>query len=121
MQVSSSSSVCGQRRAFLDCGANDGQSLRWFERNIMGQSSSPYTDVVAFEMNPFFVPDLTALLQRLPRGQLEQAAVWTQDGFMDAHMQLPGSRTAVKHGMLYYLPCTHEHMPLQHTVPPRPL
>ncbi|KAL3928909.1 MAG: hypothetical protein SGPRY_002192 [Prymnesium sp.] len=126
--------ACGSRRAFVDLGANDGQSLGWFERNHL-KPSSPYTAVYAFEMNPYFEPSLRASLSRLPGGQLERAAAWVRDGTMQAHMQaccsafspiscwachieawecihwmcgahahsldLPGSRTAVKGGVLY--------------------
>lgn len=90
---------CGQRRAFIDMGANDGQSLLWFERQQL--ASGRYNAVFAFEMNPAFVSVLRTILKRMPGGQLEEAAVWKGDGSMEANLQLPGSRTAIKHGVLY--------------------
>ena len=45
---------CGKNRAFVDLGANDGQSLSWFEAELLHRSPTPYTSVTAFEMNPAF-------------------------------------------------------------------
>ena len=55
---------CGSNRAFVDLGANDGQSLAWFERNLLrsSASTSPYTSVTAFEMNPHFQEPLRVKL-----------------------------------------------------------
>ncbi|KAL1500037.1 hypothetical protein AB1Y20_012714 [Prymnesium parvum] len=92
---------CGSNRAFIDLGANDGQSLTWFERKLLHQTRVPYTAVYAFEMNPYFEEPLQLVLRRLPNGELVRAAAWTRDGTMEANMQLPGSRTAVKGGVLY--------------------
>ena len=99
--VTADAAGCGSRRAFIDLGANDGQSLRWFERNIAGNLR--YTSVTAFEMNPAFAPVLQGLLRRLPGGKLERAAAWVRDGEMSAFMQLPGSRTGSKGGLFYNL------------------
>ena len=82
-------------------GANDGQSLAWFERNMLRAATRPYTSVTAFEMNPAFHAPLNAILSRLPGGKLEAKAVWTSDGTMEALMQLPGSRVGSKGGMFY--------------------
>ena len=93
------STECGSRRVFVDLGANDGQSLLWFEKTM--HQKAPFTDVWAFEMNPSFRAPLTAILARFPKAGLEQAAAWTQDGAMSALMQLPGSRTGSKGGVFY--------------------
>jgi hypothetical protein len=66
---------CGARRAFIDLGANDGQSLRWFERTLAARSA--FTSVTAFEMNSAFEPALRAILTRLPGGTLQRAAAWS--------------------------------------------
>lgn len=79
---------CGQNRAFIDLGANDGQSLVWFEKKILRNSPTPYTAVYAFEMNQHFVEPLTSILGRLPNGVLESAAAWVSDGVMEANMQV---------------------------------
>ena len=92
---------CGTRRAFIDLGANDGQSLQWFEKNVAAVAEKPYTQVVAFEMNPAFKPVLKSILARLPGGELERAAAFTRSGEMEAAMQLPGGRTGSKHGVFY--------------------
>ena len=92
--------ACGERRVFLDLGANDGQSLR----RVVRASATPYTDVVLFEMNEHFHPTLRALLDALPastRTSLQHAAAWVSDGAMDARMQLPGSRTGVHKNVTY--------------------
>lgn len=91
---------CGQNRAFLDLGANDGQSLTWFARHWAPKSSSRFTSVTAFEMNSVFQPVLQALLKPWD-GTLVAAAAWIVDGSMQANLQLPGSRTASKGGVLY--------------------
>jgi len=91
---------CGQNRAFVDLGANDGQSLTWFAKHIAPKSESKFTSVAAFEMNPVFAPVLKPLLQPWG-GTLEAAAAWTAEGTMTAYMQQPGSRTATKNGVLY--------------------
>ena len=87
---------CGKNRAFIDLGANDGQSLSWFEAELLHRSPTPYTSVTAFEMNPAFEAVLRQTLSRLPAGRLEKAAAWIEEGSMEAHLQLPGSRTATK-------------------------
>ena len=87
---------CGKNRAFVDLGANDGQSLSWFEAELLHRSPTPYTSVTAFEMNPAFEAVLRQTLNRLTAGRLEKAAAWVKEGSMDAHLQLPGSRTATK-------------------------
>ena len=87
---------CGKRHAFLDLGANDGQSLTWFETQMLRQTDVAYTHVTAFELNPMFESVLRSTLRRLPGGTLEGAAAWVEDGTMEANIQLPGSRTAVK-------------------------
>ena len=125
---------CGKNRAFIDLGANDGQSLSWFEAELLHRSPTPYTSVTAFEMNPAFEAVLRQTLSRLPAGRLERAAAWVEEGSMEAHLQpnpnpnpnpcprpnpnpdhnvdpdpnpdqahlqLPGSRTATKGGALY--------------------
>ena len=92
---------CGTRRAFIDLGANDGQSLQWFEKNVAAVAEKPYTQVVAFEMTPAFKPVLKSILARLPGGELERAAAFTRSGEMEAAMQLPGGRTGSKHGVFY--------------------
>ena len=92
---------CGKNRAFVDLGANDGQSLSWFEAELLHRSPTPYTSVTAFEMNPAFEAVLRQTLSRLPAGRLERAAAWVEEGSMEAHLQLPGSRTATKGGVLY--------------------
>lgn len=97
---------CGSRRAFIDLGANDGQSLRWFRshRVMMRIGEAPYTTVIALEMNPAFGASLREELARMPgsvQTELLQAAAWVRDGSMEAQMQLVGSRTASKRGMLY--------------------
>ena len=133
---------CGSNRAFIDLGANDGQSLSWFEQSLLHRAPTPYTAVYAFEMNPYFEAPLRAILGRLPGGSYEHAAAWVSEGSMEANMQarscarstrrrehprggvhavfrahvcprcaksrgrparpqLPGSRTAVKGGVLY--------------------
>ena len=51
-------------------------------------------------MNPVFAPVLHTLL-RPWGGTLVAAAAWTSDGSMVANLQLPGSRTASKGGVLY--------------------
>jgi hypothetical protein len=89
---------CGKNRAFIDLGANDGQSLSWFEAELLHRSPTPYTSVTAFEMNPAFEAVLRQTLSRLPAGRLEKAAAWIEEGSMEAHLQLPGSRTATKVG-----------------------
>ena len=91
---------CGQRRAFIDLGANDGQSLTWFAKHWAPRAQSKFTAVFAFEMNPVFVPVLKALLQPWS-GELVAAAAWTSDGTLVANLQLPGSRTATKGGVVY--------------------
>ena len=91
---------CGENRAFVDLGANDGQSLSWFAKHIAPRAPSKFTSVTAFEMNPVFAPVLTQLLQPWG-GTLEAAAAWTADGSLSANMQMPGSRTATKGGVLY--------------------
>ena len=96
--VSSAALECGKNHAWVDAGANDGQSLSWFARNRY--SSGRYTAVVAFEMNPLFQPSLQTVLRPL-HGELELGAVWTNDGTMSANMQTPKSRTAMKGGVLY--------------------
>lgn len=92
--------ACGTRHAFLDLGANDGQSLGKFRRDWLPLARGPYTHVVAFEMNTFFRHALQAALQPLT-GELVEGAVWTTDGSMTANMQMPGSRVASKNGVLY--------------------
>jgi hypothetical protein len=92
---------CGSNRVFIDLGANDGQSLTWFEQRLLRRANTPYTAVYAFEMNPYFECPLRTVLARLPGGSLEHAAAWVKEGTMEANMQLPGSRTAVKGGVLY--------------------
>jgi FkbM family methyltransferase len=92
--------ICGSRRAFLDLGANDGQSLARFHSDWQPRAATPYTHVVAFEMNSAFRDVLLEALRPL-QGTLEMAAVWISDGTMIANMQTPGSRTATKHGILY--------------------
>ena len=68
---------CGARKVFVDLGANDGQSLRWFARRHLqhagssnsgggSTSSAPFTSVVLFEMNPAFEAALLAELASLP-------------------------------------------------------
>ena len=71
---------CGARKVFVDLGANDGQSLRWFARRHFQPpaagsgrsaaarfaSSAPFTAVVLFEMNPAFEAALLAELACLP-------------------------------------------------------
>ena len=57
---------CGKNRAFIDLGANDGQSLSWFEAELLHRSPTPYTSVTAFEMNPAFEAVLRQTLSRLP-------------------------------------------------------
>ena len=99
--LSSRTANCGTRRAFIDLGANDGQSLQWFEKNVAAVAEKPYTQVVAFEMNPAFKPVLKSILARLPGGELERAAAFTRSGEMEAAMQLPGGRTGSKHGVFY--------------------
>ena len=89
---------CGKNRAFIDLGANDGQSLSWFEAELLHRSPTPYTSVTAFEMNPAFEAVLRQTLSRLPAGRLEKAAAWIEEGSIEAHLQLPGSRTATKVG-----------------------
>ena len=91
---------CGSRRAFLDLGANDGASLSRFRSDLQPRAATPYTHVVAFEMNSAFRDVLLEALRPL-HGTLEMAAVWISDGTMIANMQTPGSRTATKHGILY--------------------
>mmetsp|Transcript_16941 Transcript_16941/g.36708 ORF Transcript_16941/g.36708 Transcript_16941/m.36708 type:complete len:253 (+) Transcript_16941:98-856(+) len=98
--VCASALPCGENRAFIDLGANDGQSLQWFDR-VIRPGAQPYTSVTAFELNGAFAPVLGALLRRMPSGSLVQAAAWVRDGEMEASLQLPGSRTAVKAGVLY--------------------
>lgn len=91
---------CGQNRAFVDLGANDGQSLTWFGQHWAPRAPTRFTSVTAFEMNPVFEPVLRSLL-RPWGGTLVSAAAWTSDGSMVANLQLPGSRTAIKGGVLY--------------------
>jgi FkbM family methyltransferase len=91
---------CGSNVAFIDLGANDGQSLTWFKRHWAPRSARAFNDVVAFEMNPHFAPVLQALLKPW-NGLLMPAAAWTSDGSLSANLQQPGSRTAVKGGVLY--------------------
>ena len=78
---------CGKNRAFVDLGANDGQSLSWFEAELLHRSPTPYTSVTAFEMNPAFEAVLRQTLSRLPAGRLERAAAWVEEGSMEAHLQ----------------------------------
>ena len=91
---------CGQNRAFVDLGANDGQSLKWFGKNWAPKAPSKFTAVYAFEMNPAFAPALQQLVKPW-NGELVPAAAWTVDGSMTANMQMPGSRVGSKHGMVY--------------------
>ena len=70
--LASRTANCGTRRAFIDLGANDGQSLQWFEKNVAAVAEKPYTQVVAFEMNPAFKPVLKSILARLPGGELKR-------------------------------------------------
>ena len=51
-------------------------------------------------MNPVFAPVLQLLL-RPWAGELVAAACWTSDGRMAATLQQPGSRTAMKRGVIY--------------------
>lgn len=91
---------CSQNHVFVDLGANDGQSLTWFARHWVPRAVSKFTSVVAFEMNPVFAPVLQTLLKPWG-GELVAAAAWTSDGSMAATLQQPGSRTAVKGGVMY--------------------
>lgn len=91
---------CGKRRAFVDLGANDGQSLEWFRKHWEPRAPAAFTTVVAFELNPVFAPVLRGLLARW-EGTLVGAAAWTSDGEMAATIQQPGSRVASKGGVLY--------------------
>ena len=94
---------CGAAKAFVDLGANDGQSLQWFRRNWAepAAAASPYTFVAAFEMNSYFSPVLRDELARWPASELMVGAAWTTDGEQAASMQQPGSRVGSKNGMLY--------------------
>ena len=96
----STTQPCGSNVAFVDLGANDGQSLTWFRQHWAPRSPKAFTDVVAFEMNPHFEPVLRTLLQPWG-GTLVPAAAWTSNGSLNANLQLPGSRTATKGGVLY--------------------
>ena len=91
---------CGENRAFVDLGANDGQSLTWFAKQWAPRAKGKFTSVTAFEMNAVFAEPLRMLLAPWG-GSLEMAAAWTADGSMTANMQLPGSRVATKGGVLY--------------------
>lgn len=84
----------------LPVGANDGQSLTWFQKHWAPLSPRPFTSVTAFEMNSVFDPVLKTLLARW-NGDLVTAAAWTSDGFMQANLQLPGSRVGSKGGVFY--------------------
>ena len=95
---------CGETHAFVDLGANDGQSLQWFRRNWAAPAAAaaqPYNFVAAFEMNSHFSPVLRTELARWPDSALMIGAAWTTDGDMDASMQQPNSRTGYKNGMFY--------------------
>ena len=87
--VSGAPSACGSRRAFVDVGANDGQSLEAVTRS----SSEAYTAYTAFELNPAFAPVLQRRLAKLPQGTLVQAAAWVRDGQIDVDLQIPASRS----------------------------
>lgn len=89
---------CGENRAFIDLGANDGQSLQWFGKHWATQNK--INAVTAFEMNGVFADPLRQLLKPW-NGALEAAAAWTVDGDMPANMQQIGSRTSTKGGVLY--------------------
>ena len=78
---------CGTNRAFIDLGANDGQSLLWFKQKLLRKAPTPYTAVYAFEMNPYFGSPLRSILSRLPGGELVHAAAWVSEGSMEANMQ----------------------------------
>ena len=82
----------------------------------MAHAATPYTSVVAFEMNPAFASVLRGLLRGMAGGELVAAAAWTTQGTMKANMQLPGSRTATKHGLVYNMTAsaliTSDGMPL---------
>ena len=95
---------CGETHAFVDLGANDGQSLQWFRRNWAAPAAAaaqPYNFVAAFEMNSHFSPVLRTELARWPDSALMIGAAWTTNGDMDASMQQPNSRTGYKNGMFY--------------------
>lgn len=80
---------CGTRNAFVDVGANDGQSLEAVARS----RARPFTSFAAFELNPAFAPVLRERLARLPGGEsnaLVQAAAWVREGTIEVDLQLPG-------------------------------
>ena len=87
---------CGKNRAFVDLGANDGQSLSWFEAELLHRSPTPYTSVTAFEMNPAFEAVLRQTLSRLPAGRLEKAAAWVEEKHNKAPMAVPCCSLPVK-------------------------
>lgn len=91
---------CGSQHAFIDLGANDGQSLLRFQRDWLTRTKVPFTSIHAFEMNSLFVPSLEAVLRPM-KGRLILGAAWTADGTTTASMQQPGARTAIKNGVMY--------------------
>lgn len=82
--------ACGARREVLDIGANDGRALATLHHL---PKRVGLTGVTAWEMNPIFAAVLTASLARLPGGELQQLAAWTNDQGVEVQLQLPGLGT----------------------------
>lgn len=93
-----SSSNCGERREYVDVGANDGQSLE----AVIALSPRAYTGYVAFEFNPAFGSTLNDQLSKLPGGTLVPAAAWVSEGEIEVKLQTPatGQQRATTRGVV---------------------